>query len=457
MNRQALETIFEAALERVDPVRMVEECVRLDGDTLTVSAGPTDGTADTSAVRIDLSRFDRIIVVGAGKAGARMAAGVESVLGDRISEGVVAVKHGHTEPLDRIELIEAGHPVPDAMSVEAARRICRLADAADESTLVLVLISGGGSALLTLPYEDDDRAITLDDIRETTRLLLESGAPIHDINTLRKHLSGISGGRFCARLQPATSLSLILSDVVGDNLESIASGLTTGDPTTFADAAEITRRYRIADRLPEPVVRVLADGVAGSIADTPKPGDRSFDRVHNALIGTNALALDAARARAEALGYETVVLTSQITGEAREVAKVLAGIARDTVRGRGIATRPCCILAGGETTVTIRGDGKGGRNQEFALAMLSEIADNPAAFRGVSFLSGATDGNDGPTDAAGAFASPSVLRGVRDAGLSIRDALDRNDSYHFFDAVGSLLRTGPTNTNVCDIQIIVVE
>ncbi|TVQ27970.1 MAG: DUF4147 domain-containing protein, partial [Spirochaetaceae bacterium] len=268
---------------------------------------------------------------------------------------------------------------------------------------------------------------------------------------------GISGGRLCARLDPATSLSLILSDVVGDNLESIASGLTTADPTTFADAAEITRRYRIADRLPESVARVLADGVAGTIPDTPKPGDRSFDRVHNALIGTNALALDAARARAESLGYRTVVLTSQITGEAREVAKVLAGIARDTVRGRGIVERPCCVLAGGETTVTIRGNGTGGRNQEFALAMLGEMAENPDAYRGVSFLSGATDGNDGPTDAAGAFASPAVLSRAREEGLSIRDALDRNDSYRFFDAIGSLLRTGPTNTNVCDIQVVLIE
>ncbi len=449
MNRQALESIFTAALDRVDPVRMVEECVRLDGESLTVTAGTT--------MRFDLSRFNRIVVVGAGKAGARMAAGIESVLGDRISEGLVAVKHGHTEPLGRIELIEAGHPVPDAMSVEASRRICALADSADESTLVLVLISGGGSALLTLPYEDADHTVTLDNIQETTQLLLESGAPIHDINTLRKHLSGISGGRLCARLAPATSLSLILSDVVGDNLESIASGLTTADPTTFADASEIARRYRIDDRLPEPVARALADGVAGAIPDTPKPGDRSFDRVHNALIGTNALALDAARARAEALGYETVVLTSQITGEAREVARVLAGIARDTVRGPGIVERPCCVLAGGETTVTIRGDGKGGRNQEFALAMLSEMADNPDAFRGVSFLSGATDGNDGPTDAAGAFASPKVVARAREAGLSIRDALARNDSYRFFDAIDSLLRTGPTNTNVCDIQIVLTE
>ncbi|TVQ19391.1 MAG: DUF4147 domain-containing protein, partial [Spirochaetaceae bacterium] len=199
MNRNALESIFAAALDRVDPVRMVEECVRLDGDSLTVTAGTT--------ARFDLSRFDRIIVVGAGKAGARMAAGIESVLGDRIADGVVAVKHGHTGPLRRIELIEAGHPVPDEMSVEAARRICALADSADESTLVLVLISGGGSALLTLPYQDANPAITLDDIQETTQLLLDSGAPIQDINTLRKHLSGISGGRLCARLDPATSLS----------------------------------------------------------------------------------------------------------------------------------------------------------------------------------------------------------------------------------------------------------
>ncbi|MFW5836187.1 MAG: glycerate kinase type-2 family protein, partial [bacterium] len=447
MNRTALEEIFGAALRRVDPVRMMTECVRLEGDTLIVTAGDREE-------RLDLTRFDQIQVVGAGKAGARMAAGLEQVLGVRIGGGLVSVKYGHTEQLDRIELIEAGHPVPDEQSVTAARSIAQIADRADERTLVIVLISGGGSALLTLPYEDNQRTLTLDEIQATTQLLLECGAPIQEINTVRKHLSGISGGRFCARLRPATSLSLILSDVVGDSLENIASGLTSPDPATFADALAIAERYGITERLPEQVRSLLTDGAAGRVTDTPGPDDPSFERVRSVLIGTNALALEAARERAVELGYNTVCLSSQITGEASEIARFYGGIAREAVRGPMLAQKPCCILAGGETTVTIRGTGTGGRNQELALAFLREIEDAPEAFAGVSFLSGATDGNDGPTDAAGAFASREVLERARRAGLSIRETLAHNDSYHFFERTGDLLKTGPTNTNVCDVQVV---
>lgn len=450
MNREVLESIFQTGLDRVDPERMVADCVRLDGDVLEVNSG-----AQTE--RIDLSGFSRTLVVGAGKATASMARGIEQVLGDRISAGLISVKYEHTASLERIELIDAGHPVPDERGVEAASRIAAIADEADEHTLVIVLISGGGSALLTLPFQNDEHTLSLADMQQTTQLLLECGATIQEINSIRKHLSGISGGRFCARLAPATSISLILSDVVGDTLENIASGLTSPDPVTFADALAITGRYGITNRLPEAARALLEAGSAGAVEDTPGPDHPSFARVRNVLIGTNALALEACRARANELGYNTVVLTSQVTGEAREAAKFLAGIARDAVRAEPLAPKPLCVLCGGETTVTIRGTGTGGRNQELALAFLEQVADAPSAFSGVSFLSGATDGNDGPTDAAGAFASVAVLERVRDSGQSIAEALAANDSYHLFEETGDLLKTGPTNTNVCDIQIMLVE
>jgi hydroxypyruvate reductase len=449
MSVEHLKEIFQAGVRRVDPERMITDCLRLAGSTLTVKT-------ETAHVELDLGRFARVVVTGAGKAGAKLALGLEAVLGERITEGLVAVKYGHTERLKKIRLIEAGHPVPDAMSVEAARRIAGLVSGLDEKTLVITLISGGGSALLTLPYQDIDHQLTLEDIRETTRLLLECGAPIQDINCIRKHASGISGGRFAALLGPAACLTLILSDVVGDRLESIASGLTAPDPMSFADAVAILEKFGILNRVPASVRRLMEAGAAGRVEDTPKPGDPSFKRLQNVLIGTNSHALEAARRKAAELGYRTVSLTSQMAGESREVAKVLAAIAKDVVRAELLAAKPACILVGGETTVTIRGKGKGGRNQEMALAFLQEMEENPEAFAGVSFLSAGTDGNDGPTDAAGAFASLEVLGKARKAGLSIHRHLDTNDAYSFFDSIGSLYKTGPTNTNVCDLQVIIV-
>ncbi len=450
MNQQAAHAIAAAALERVDPVRMVTDCLTLDGDTLNINT-------EKQRLSFDLSRYDRIIVLGAGKATASMALGVEQVLGERIDDGLIVVKYDHVRELERIELQQAGHPVPDENGVAAARRIVQMAQAASDKTLCLVLISGGGSALLTLPAQVAGSEVTLEDTQQTTELLLQAGTPIQEINCIRKHISAVSGGRFCRAAYPATTVSLILSDVVGDELESIASGLTSGDPTTFQDAWRIAEKYRIADRLPDRVRRALEAGCDGDIAETPKPGDELFERVHNVLIGTNALALDAARRKAEELGYNTLVLTSQLTGEAREIARLFAAVARDLVRSEVPLSRPACVLAGGETTVTLHGAGKGGRNQEMALAFLAEVDARRHAFSGVTFLSTATDGSDGPTDAAGAFASPSLAEKAAAAELSIARFLADNDSYHFFDCLGALYKTGPTNTNVCDLQILLVE
>ncbi len=450
MNQKAARTIAEAALKRVDPVRMITDCLSLTADTLNIKT-------ETQDLSFDLSKFERVLVLGAGKAGASMALGVEQVLGDRIDQGLVVVKYEHVRDLDRIEIAEAGHPVPDQHGVAATSRLVELAESADEKTLCLMLISGGGSALLTLPMKSEKIEVTLEDTQRTTELLLEAGTPIQDINCIRKHISAVTGGRFCRTLHPATTVSLILSDVVGDELESIASGVTSPDPTSFDDAWEIAEKYKIADKLPDRVRTVLEDGRAGGIPETPKPGDGIFDRVHNVLIGTNALALEAARRKAKELGFNTLVLTSQLTGEAREIAKVFSGVAKDLVRLDSPLAKPACFLAGGETTVTLHGSGKGGRNQEMALAFLAEVAARPKAYTGVTFLSAATDGNDGPTDAAGAFASVELAEASASAGLSIRRYLADNDSYHFFETVDGLYKTGPTNTNVCDLQIVLVE
>lgn len=429
---------------------MVRDALRLDGDTLVVQM--VDGPRSWN-----LASFDRILVLGFGKAGARMALGAQDALGDRITGGLVAVKKGHAEPCERIEIIEAAHPIPDATSVTAACRILELAREADERTLVLVLVSGGGSAILCAPRNDGERPLTLSDKAAVTCELLASGAEIHEINAVRRHLSAVKGGALAAALAPAAVVSLILSDVVGDELSSIASGPTVPDPSTWADALAIVRRFGILDRIPPNVSALLVDGVAGRVQDTPKPGDPAFSRVANLVIGSNRLAALTAVSKARELGYETLYLGSRVTGEAREIARFYLGMALDCAANNSPMRVPACLVAGGETTVTIKGDGLGGRNQEMALAFLVGLSEsNVELAKRITFLSAGTDGNDGPTDAAGAFADLGLLEAARRADLSPRGYLARNDSYRLFDATSGLLRTGPTNTNVCDLQILLV-
>lgn len=450
----ALRAIFSAALTRIDPYGMLKDRLRLEGETLV---------AEFEDVRheVDLSRFPRILVLGCGKASSRMARAVEELLGERISGGLVCVKSGHADALSRIEQVEAGHPMPDEAGVRAAMRIAQLARGADEDTLVINLISGGGSALLPAPmsYTDAGREVrlTLAHKQAVTRALLACGADIREINCVRKHLSELKGGRFLRLLAPATSLSLILSDVVGDRLDTIASGITCADESTYAQALGIVEHYGIAASLPPEVVRALDLGAAGQIAETPKPGDPALSRATNLLIGTNHAALLAACGRARELGYNVVPLTCLLTGEARQVAKFLAGIALDVRRTEMLVKRPACVILGGETVVTLTGEGKGGRNQEMALAFLAELERDPESGRGISFLSASTDGSDGPTDAAGAYASAMMLQRARAAGLSTAAALKANDSYHFFEAIEGLYKTGPTMTNVCDLHMLLVE
>lgn len=449
-------SILQAGISRVDPYRMITNSVSKKGRTISIRT-------ETDTIDIDLSEYERIVVVGAGKATARMARGIEDILGGDLDRGVIAVKPGHVDELKRVRMIEAGHPVPNQGSLDAARAIISIASEAEEKTLVFNLVSGGGSALLTSPYRDDEISLSLTDMQETTSALLACGATIQEINCVRKHLSAIKGGRLAAALAPARVVSLILSDVVGDDLSSIASGLTAPDPTTFADVARIFKKYGIEGDVPTIVVELVQRGIAGAAPDTPGPKDPSFDRVSNVLLGSNAQALGASARKATELGYNTIVLGSQITGEAREIGHFYGGILRDLRRfgrdpeGATPTQRPACILAGGETTVTIRGEGKGGRNQEMAASVLSDFVGAPETIEDALFLSGATDGNDGPTDAAGGLVDREAVQRAIDTGEEIDAVLGANDSYHLLKRIDALVTTGPTNTNVCDIQIVLVR
>jgi hydroxypyruvate reductase len=435
--RRDLHTIFQAALQAVDPGQAIRRHVRRQGDRLEVA-----GRA------YDLSQYEAVYVVGMGKAGAAMARAVEELLGDRLRGGHVIVKYGHGGPLQHVSLHEAGHPVPDEAGVRAARLLLEAVRGRGPRDLIICLISGGGSALSPAPVD----GITLAEKQEATRLLLACGATIHEINALRKHISQIKGGQLARLAAPATLITLVLSDVVGDALDVIASGPTVPDPSTFADCLEILRRYRLLERIPMSIRRHLEAGAAGRIPETPKPGDAIFARTHTVLVGRNLQALEAASQQARALGYDTLILSSAIEGETREVAKVHAGIAKEVLASGHPLAAPACLLSGGETTVTLRGQGKGGRNQEFALALALDIRHTP----GIAALSGGTDGTDGPTDAAGAFADWTTCARAEAIGLQPRRALEDNDAYPFFERLGDLLITGPTQTNVMDVRILLI-
>ena len=396
------------------------------------------------------TRSGRLIVVGAGKASAPMAAAVSEIFGDNISSGRVTVKYGHTtEGVNpNIKINEAGHPIPDEAGLQGAREIVDLLTEAGQDDLVLCLMSGGGSALLTLPVE----GITLGDIQTVTEHLLAAGATINEVNVIRKHLSMVKGGGLARAAAPATLYALILSDVVADPLPIIASGPTVPDPSTFVEAWSLIEQYRLQDKLPQVVIRHLEAGRAGELPDTPKAGHPSFERVHNVIIGSNRIAAQAAVAAAEAIGFETRLLSTFIEGEAREVGIVVAGLAKGLATGENGLKRPACLVLGGETTVTLGGKGKGGRNQEMALAVALALA----GWSEVLVACLGTDGNDGPTDAAGAFAEGATVARAQALGLDALDYLNRNDSYHFFTALDDLIVTGPTNTNVNDLILIFV-
>jgi len=394
--------------------------------------------------------FARLHVVGFGKASPAMASALEESLGGLIDDGIIITKYGHTpsRKLERIRLFESGHPIPDENGQEASRRLVNLVESADDRTLVISLISGGGSALLVSPLA----GITLVDKQVTTDLLLKAGADIHDLNTVRKHLSRVKGGRLAELIYPATSFSLILSDVVGDRLDVIASGPTAPDPTTYRDALDVLVKYNLAKTAPVSVAELLAKGQIGKVPETPKPGNPLFSNTTNMIIGSNRRALEAAQGKAEGLGFRTEVLSAEISGEARDVGRWLARKALVVKRSMGMQS-PVCLISGGETTVTVKGKGKGGRNMELALSFALEVE----GIAGITLLSAGTDGTDGPTDAAGAVVDGNTTLGARRGGIDPELHLRYNNSYDFFRRTGGLLLTGATGTNVMDIQMILIE
>jgi hydroxypyruvate reductase len=356
------------------------------------------------------------------------------------------VKYGFTEELSVTETVEAGHPLPDENGMAGAKKIMELLSDSREEDLVISLISGGGSALLPLPAAD----ITLVQKQNLTRELLACGASIHEINAVRKHISLTKGGQMARAAFPATVVNLMLSDVVGDNLDVIASGPFVPDSSTFGDVSGILKKYDLKD-IPETIRRHIETGVKGDISETPKENDPIFDKVYNIIVGSNIIALEAARVRAEDLGYNTIILSSLLEGETKIVSAFHCSIAKEILKtGRPIPA-PACVISGGETTVTIKGEGLGGRNQEFCLAAALGLQDID---RDVVILSGGTDGNDGPTDAAGAVIDQLSVERGQDLGVDAWEYLKNNNSYHYFQKTGELLITGPTNTNVMDVRLI---
>jgi len=391
----------------------------------------------------------RLLVVGAGKASGAMASAVEAALGDGVTGGVVAVKDGHTATTRRVWLREAGHPVPDERGAAAAREILAVANGAEAGDLVLALISGGASALTPAPAPP----VTLGDKQAVTGLLLAAGATINELNAVRKHLSLLKGGQLARAAAPARVHALLLSDVIGDPLDVIGSGPTAPDASTFAEALGILDRFAIRERAPAAVRERLERGQRGEIPETPKAGDPLFARVTNSIIGNNTLVVDAAAAQAAELGFAPHVLTRALQGEARAVAGQLVELARRIGAGLGPVAPPACVIAAGETTVTVRGAGKGGRCQEFALAAALQME----GLEGVVVLAAGTDGSDGPTGAAGAIADGSTAARARARGFDPAARLASNDSNPLLAALDDLVITGPTNTNLLDLYLLLVD
>ncbi len=437
--RKTAQQIIEAALEAVDPARAVKQALSLEGDRLSVAGQ-----------QVDLSAYKRIVAVGAGKAGAPMARALEEVLGDRLSEGRVVVKDGHTGATDKIAIEEASHPVPDQRGVDAGQRIAQLViDNAAEDTLFFCLLSGGGSALLVAPVE----GVSLADKQETTRLMLACGADIGEINAIRKHLSQLKGGNLARLAAPGKVISLIISDVVADRLDVIASGPTVPDHSSWQDCREILSRHGIWDKVPAPVRERIEAGLTGKIPDTLKPGDPELAGVINLIASNNRQAVDRAKAKASELGLTPLVLSTTIEGETKDIARMHAALASEALASGQPLAPPCCLISGGETTVNLGEEhGLGGRNQEFALAAALDLA----GVEGVLAVSVGTDGTDGPTDAAGAWADGQTVERALTLGLKAGDFLARHDAYNFFEPLKDLIITGPTRTNVMDLRLILV-
>jgi glycerate-2-kinase len=438
--REAVLKILNSALSAVDPGTAVRNHIRRVGSLLVIDD-----------LTLNLDRFQRIFVVGGGKASGAMAEALEDIIGDKLTEGFVNVLRNTKSGFKtcKILLNEAGHPIPDEDGVKGARKIVQLVGEADGNDLVICLISGGGSALMPLPAA----GITLQDKQRLTDALLRCGATIDEINAVRKHVSELKGGQLAKAAYPATLVSLILSDVVGDPLDTIASGPTAPDTTTFNDAISILKKYDLwKNSIPKTIRKRLEAGLRGEIPETPKPGDKVFDKTRNVIVGNNRTAALAACQEAKGLGFNSLLLSSMVEGEARHVGTAYAGIMKEILDSNNPVPKPAVVIAGGETTVTVTGRGKGGRNQELVLSASLKIE----RLKGVAIASIGTDGIDGPTDAAGAIADGQTIIRAHDKRLDPKEFLMNNDSYHFFSKLGDLIFTGPTGTNVNDLAVMVV-
>ncbi|HKQ34056.1 MAG TPA: glycerate kinase [Nitrospiraceae bacterium] len=434
--RPLLKKLIARGLDAVDARRAVARAISRNGEELVIGRR-----------RYDLRRYERVLVLGAGKATASMAQAVEQRLGSRLQGGFVVVKHGHVAPTKRIVVAEAGHPVPDRSGQRAAARLCAMAAELDRRDLLIVLLSGGASSLLPAPVP----GVTLADKQRTTQELLRCGASIREINTVRKHLSRIKGGRL-AELTKATVVTVILSDVLGDDLSAIASGPTAPDPTTYQGAVEILKRYRIWQTVPQRVRRHLDHGCQGLASETPKPGSSLFRRVHHYIVGNNVAAVTAVTRAAREAGLRTLVHRLALTGEARDEGQRFGALARKIAREGKPLQKPCCVVAGGETTVTVTGKGTGGRAQEFAAAAAPEIA----GLAKVWVVAIGTDGTDGPTDAAGAVVDGHTVARAKRLSVDLKRALTRHNTYPALKRLHQLIVTGPTGTNVNDLYLLLV-
>ena len=428
---------LESALNAVDPKRIIKSRISLQNSVLKVNG-----------YSFDLRRFKHVYVVGGGKASGSMAEALEQILSEHITDGFINIPRGTKHKTKVIKLHEASHPIPDETGVKGTRRILEIAEKAGENDLVICLISGGGSSLMPLPRGD----ISIVDKKKITEALLKCGATINEINTVRKHISDFKGGWLAKKAYPATVLNLILSDVIGDPLDFIASGPTVPDSTTFHEAVKILKKYELWNTVPESIRKVLSDGEKGLIPETPKADDQVFKKVFTVVVGNNRFASLAACESLRSNGLNTLLLTSTLEGEARHVGTVLASIAREISISQNPVSKPAGIVAGGETTVTVKGKGLGGRNQEIALSAALKLE----GMNGVVLASLSTDGVDGPTDAAGAIVDGKTLERAANKGLNPEEFLAENNSYNFFSELGDLIFTGPTGTNVNDVSVIIV-
>ena len=434
---ESAQHILKSALKAVDPYNLIFEQIKRKKNKLIFKSGYT----------VDLDKFQNVFLLGIGKGVAPMARAISKVLDDKLIAGDIIVKYEHGQSVDKIAVHEAGHPIPDENTLKSTSLVLNKLKKLSDTDLVFVLLTGGGSAL----FEKLPDTVYLKDLQVLNEILLGCGASIHEINCIRKHISDIKGGQLARHIYPAKIITLALSDVVGDDLSVIASGPTTPDESTFEEALSIIKKYKIENKIPCNILDILNDGFEGKTAETPKSNDAIFNSVINMVIGSNIISLKAAEEKAKKLGFNTLILTSMLQGEVKELSKVIEALIREIQQSNIPVEKPACLLIGGEPTVKVTGKGKGGRNQELVLSVLNKNIEKPYLF-----LSCGTDGTDGPTDAAGAIITHATFQKAEILDLNPKEYLENNDAYNFFSPLRDLIKTGPTRTNVMDIMVALI-